>query len=171
MSDNPIYETLVDIVDENDNIVGKCNRNEVHSRNLIHRTVHVFIINSQGDILLQQRSGNLKLPYSWTCSASGHVDSGETYEENAIKETKEELGIDLELEDIGTIEVRTDDHKHNIKTFFAKYDGPFTINKEELEQTEFVKPGRIKREIRLYLRKFTQDFHFTFKRLCEVKGL
>ncbi len=165
-------EEMVDIVDENDNVLEKMSKKEAHEKNLIHKTSHVFIINSQGEILIQKRSLKKQIyPNVWTSSASGHLSSGESYEEAAHKELKEELGVDVELEKVGWIRSYQNDHKDNITIFTGKHDGPFDIDKIELETVEFVKIGKLKREIRLYKRKVSPTFELVFKEFCRIKEL
>lgn len=49
------YEVF-DVVDEADEVTGQATRREVHERNLLHRAVHVFVVNRHGELLLQKRS-------------------------------------------------------------------------------------------------------------------
>ncbi len=162
----------LDVVDEDDNVIDKASRKDCHENKLLHRAVHIMILNSQGELLLQKRTMNKDTnPGFWGSSASGHIDSGDKYRETAHRELKEELGIETDLEEIEFIRCYFEEHRENIKIFLGKHDGPFTLNPEEVDAIEFVKPGKIKREIRLYVRKFTPQFQQAFKKLCEVKGL
>ena len=87
-----------DVVDEADRVIGKASRAQVHDRKLLHRAVHVFIQSRSDHWLLQRRSEQKDVePLLWTTSCSGHVDSGEEYIESAVRECKEELGLDLDL--------------------------------------------------------------------------
>ena len=76
---------LIDIYDENNNYLGySVDRKEAHDNNLWHHHVSAWIMNCDGDVLLQQRSFNKKKnPGKWA-KTGGHVDGGET-EEEAIK--------------------------------------------------------------------------------------
>jgi isopentenyldiphosphate isomerase len=66
--------------------------------------VYVAIVNSAGEIYIQHRAETKRLwPHRKTISASGHVDPGETFEQAAVREVKEELGIDLDLRDLHLI--------------------------------------------------------------------
>lgn len=54
-------------------------RQEVHEKGLWHKIACIFIINSKGEVLMQKRSEfKMTNPNGWTCSASGHVDAGES---------------------------------------------------------------------------------------------
>lgn len=58
--------------------------------------VYVALLNSAGQIYIQHRAGTKRLwPDRKTISASGHVDPGETFEQAAVREVREELGIEL----------------------------------------------------------------------------
>ncbi|MBI4895740.1 MAG: NUDIX domain-containing protein [Candidatus Aenigmarchaeota archaeon] len=162
----------VDTVDENDNVIGKTTKKEAHQKKLIHRIVHILIINSEGDLLIQKRSMNMSTyPGYWTSPAAGHVTSGDDYEETAHRELKEELSINAKLEKIGLVRSYEDEHMQNIMIFLTNHNGPFKVDDNEIEKIEFVKIGKLKREIRLYVRKFSPAFERVFKKLCEVKGL
>lgn len=92
-------DEIVDMVNEKDEVIGKSTKGEVNSNpNVIHREVAVLIYNNEGKILIQQRSKNKRTnPLMWIISVAGHVKSGQTYDEAAHMELKEELGFDTEL--------------------------------------------------------------------------
>ncbi len=63
--------------------------------------VYVAVVNSAGEIYIQHRAGTKRLwPQRKTISASGHVDPGETFEQAAVREVKEELGLELDARDL-----------------------------------------------------------------------
>jgi 16S rRNA (adenine1518-N6/adenine1519-N6)-dimethyltransferase len=87
-------DEVFDVVDENDRVIRQELRRIVHSENLLHRAVHLFVFNDAGEIFLQLRSHlKDKMPSRWDSSAAGHVDSGEEYLTSAVREIEEELGI------------------------------------------------------------------------------
>ncbi|OHB67839.1 MAG: hypothetical protein A2Y76_14100 [Planctomycetes bacterium RBG_13_60_9] len=63
--------------------------------------VYVALVNSTGEIYIQHRAGSKRLwPDRKTISASGHVDPGETFEQAAVREVEEELGVTLDVRDL-----------------------------------------------------------------------
>ncbi len=92
-------EELFDIVDDQDRVIGQMARSEVHRQKLLHRAVSIFVFNSRGQLLLQQRSATKdEYPLCYTSSASGHVTAGENYDETAPREMQEELGLTSPVE-------------------------------------------------------------------------
>lgn len=91
-----------DVLNENGEFTNKiATREECHKKGLWHRAVYGFIFNKNGDVLLQKRSANKKLwPNLWDLTAGGHVLAGEFGETALIREIKEELGIEVEKNDV-----------------------------------------------------------------------
>lgn len=95
-------EEYFDVLNENGIPTGEVKpREECHKNGLWHRAVVVFCMNSKGQVLLQQRSANKKLwPNLWDITAGGHVLTGELGYQALIRETKEEIGLDIKIEDL-----------------------------------------------------------------------
>ncbi len=88
-----MVEDIFDIVDEQDRVVGRAPRREVHAKNLHHRATHILVHDAAGRVFLQRRSLTKDtFPGCWDSSCSGHVDTGEDYETAARRELGEELG-------------------------------------------------------------------------------
>jgi hypothetical protein len=92
----------IDIFDENNNPIGeKKEKQQAHEDGNFHRTVHVWIINDKNELLLQKRSATKKThPNCWDISGAGHIKAGETISDGAIRELKEELGVEIEEKDL-----------------------------------------------------------------------
>lgn len=88
---------ILSVVNEEDLVIGQMRRDEIHSLNLFHRSIHVLIFNLNEEIFLQQR-GLLKQesPGLWASSVSGHVDAHESYDVACIREIEEEVGIKID---------------------------------------------------------------------------
>ena len=93
---------MLDVLNERGEFTGEvATREECHKKGLWHRAVYAFIIDSDGNVLLQKRSKEKKLwPDLWDVTTGGHVNSGEFGRQALIRETKEELGIDIEDNEI-----------------------------------------------------------------------
>jgi isopentenyl-diphosphate Delta-isomerase len=76
-------------------------RTIAHQKGLWHRTVHIWIVNRNGWVLLQKRAMNKEVyPGLWDISCAGHVDAGESSEEAALRELREELGLSVHKNDL-----------------------------------------------------------------------
>lgn len=93
---------FLDIVDRNDNVIGTASKDDIYKKSLCHRIAHVLIFDNEGKMILQKRSNKVSFcPNHWSTAVGGHVQSGETYEEGALREYQEELGVKSNLELIG----------------------------------------------------------------------
>ena len=92
----------IDIFDENNEPTGKVKeKNQAHEDGNFHRTAHVWIINDKNELLLQKRSANKKShPNCWDISGAGHIRAGESVIDGAIRELKEELGVEAKEKDL-----------------------------------------------------------------------
>jgi isopentenyl-diphosphate delta-isomerase type 1 len=97
-------DELLPVVDDNDVVQGVRRRGDIHALGLPHRAVHVLVFDGRDRLYLQLRSNSKDThPNKWTTSASGHVDPDEDYAQAASRELREELGLELALEEVGAI--------------------------------------------------------------------
>jgi isopentenyldiphosphate isomerase len=91
---------LITEVDINDNIIGARPKTDFFDNpSLICRTSHLYLLNSQGKLLIQMRAKNRKnYPDQYDASVSGTVRADETYEQALEREMKEELNIQTPFE-------------------------------------------------------------------------
>jgi isopentenyldiphosphate isomerase len=86
---------LIPIVNEDDEIIGYKERNEIQTEDT-YRIAALWIVNEFGETLLTQRAATKSHnPDKRTVAVNGTVEQGETYEENIIHETQEEIGISI----------------------------------------------------------------------------
>lgn len=136
---------LIQIVDENGNFTGQIlDKDEAHDKNLLHNEIAVFVINDNKQVLLQKRSANKRFnPNKWGL-CSGHVDANESLEDAAIREIKEEIGLDVTKEDLhkyGEKELTLrETNSHIIYFYYIKTNkkaNEFTIQTEELSEVKW----------------------------------
>ena len=136
---------LLDVVDINDNLTGvSLDRSEIHNKNLLHREVIIFILNSKDEILIQKRSSTKKSdPNKWALCA-GHVDSGEEPFVSALREVEEEVGLKLKENELIFVNKELEEKKNNSHFNYMYYCicdwdvDKFTIQKEELDEVKWM---------------------------------
>ena len=118
-----IRDELLDLVDQNDVVIGQKSRTEVYAQNLKNfRVINAFLVNSKKQIWIPRRSATKRIfPLCLDMSVGGHVESGESYETALKRETLEELNID-----ISTVLVRLLGHltpkEHAVSAFMNVYE-------------------------------------------------
>lgn len=135
---------LIDIFDEDNKYLGyHLERNEVHDKNLWHHHVSAWIMNYDGMILLQQRALNKKKnPGKWS-KTGGHVESGENCKEAIKREVYEEIGLEVNDEEIENIEIfkslNPNEHYYAYGyIFFTNYkEEDFRLQKEEVNAVKY----------------------------------
>ncbi len=122
---NPIHslDELLDIVDDNDVVIGKKRRSEVYAEDLSNfRVINAFIVNSKGELWIPRRAADKKIyPLSFDMSVGGHVESGETYEQAFKREAKEELNIDIDAMNVRFLGHLTP-HRDGVSAFMKVYE-------------------------------------------------
>lgn len=145
-ADHP--EELLDIVDENDTVIGTKTRKEVYAEGLRnYRVVHAFIINSKGKLWIPRRVSTKKLyPNGLDYSIAGHVESGETYEEGLIKEAMEEANLDLnqiQFSEIASFNPYTHDVHCFQKVYVIQSDEVPDYSKDDFSGYEWLTPEEV----------------------------
>ncbi len=141
-------EEIFDVVNERDEVIDAKPRSEVHALGLLHRAVHVFVFNSRGEIFLQKRSMKKdRQPGVWDSSCSGHVDSGETYDETAVRELGEEIGLRLKStpEKLFKIDACEETDAEFVWVYRCQSEGPFQLHPEEIETGDWFIPEKVSR--------------------------
>jgi 16S rRNA (adenine1518-N6/adenine1519-N6)-dimethyltransferase len=129
------------IVDKNDRILRYASRSEVHGNNLRHRAVHILIFNQAGDVYLQQRSRwKDRHPLKWDSSAAGHVAAGESYDDTARRELKEELGVLVALQKIAKLPASQKTDQEFVWLYRGFASGDVVPDRSEIEKGAFMPP-------------------------------
>ena len=157
------------MVDQDDAVVGRATRREVHARGLLHRAVHALVFNRSGELFLQKRSRNKDTaPGLWDSSASGHVDAGEDYDTCVGRELREEIGLDLGRPPARWLRIRACEEtgREFVWVYRAEADGPFTLNPVEIECGAWRHPAEIARRLRDQPADFASSFQLIWRELA-----
>ena len=153
---------ILDVVDENDNVIGKVTREEVHKNKLIHRSVMFFILDKDGRVFVSQRTKEKDMfPEYWSITLGGHVNSGETYEETVVREAWEEAKIKEKPFLITSLKKRIPEEKENSMIYGFVTDQKQKLEKKELKQGKFMTLKEIEKKIKE--EKFLPETDFLLK--------
>ncbi len=130
---------MVALVDAENRVTGAVPRHEMRAQNLLHRASYVFVFHSAGQLYVQHRTATKDVyPSYWDLAAGGVVLDGESYEESAVRELEEEMGIrgvplepwfDFYFEGAGKCWGRA---------FSCVWDGPIVPQVEEVQSVTLV---------------------------------
>ncbi len=158
------------VVDEEDRVIGRETREKCHKNRLIHRSVYIFLINSKGEFLLQKRSLLKDLyPGYYTVSATGHVDYGETYDQAAQRELREELGVNAPLEKIGKFQSFSPLENEFSTVYICYYNGEVKFNPEETTAGLWMKFEQVREDMEGGNKQFAPGFKAAINRYEQSK--
>lgn len=139
-----------DIYDKDRNKTGKIiKRGERLLDGEYHLIVHIWIKNSNNEFLVQQRSEFVKNPLIWS-TTGGSAIAGEDSKTAALREVKEELGIDLSKENgfLFDVDIYEEDNQKYISDtylYFIDLDiDKVKLQQEEVKQVKYLKMDKIK---------------------------
>lgn len=147
---DPEHEEWVDVVDDDDHVVGRAHRAEMRARNLPHRAVYVFVRNRAGDLFVHRRTPT-KDVYPGYCDVTvgGVVAAGEEYDAAAERELAEELGVvGAPLARLGTMRYADERTRVHGMVYAIRHEGPFVLQHEEIASGGFVPLGEAERMTR-----------------------
>lgn len=141
-----------EIIDEYNLIgekIGVVDKEIAHKKGLWHKAIHVWILNDKNEILLQYRCAEKKLyPNTWDCSFAGHIGVGEASVHAVVREGKEELGIDVDLEKLEYVLTNREKTKYEqiqsnefVDIYILRQNinlNSITLQKEEVSDTKYV---------------------------------
>jgi isopentenyldiphosphate isomerase len=134
---------MLDVINENDEVIGQATREECHKNPLLlHRTVHFTLVNQDtAEILMTQGSFLKTHDGGKYCVLGEHVMAGESFDAAIIRGFKEELGISVsQCKEIGTHKFVYDQQSELVKFYIADYHGEtLTFPNDEIEGFEWVK--------------------------------
>jgi isopentenyl-diphosphate delta-isomerase type 1 len=166
-------EEIFAVVDASDTVIDYRPRSEVHRLGLRHRSVHVWVYNRMGELLLQKRSRRKEcFPGMWDSAAAGHVDRGEAYDECAVRELQEELGVTLDapLERLFKLEASAATGWEFCWVYRCTSDGPFELNPEEVDAVAWFAPAELGQRLHATPLEFASTVPLIYSRLHGAAG-
>lgn len=161
---------LVNIQDEPTGVMEKI---EAHQKGLLHRAFSIFIFDSKGKMLLQQRSADkYHGAHLWTNACCSHPYPGEKTEDAAQRRLKEELGFVTGLKEIFSFtyhaQVENNLIEHEFDHVFAgEYEKALHPDPHEVANYTYETMAEIKKEIQSHPQKFTSWFKIAFPKIEE----
>lgn len=107
---------------------------DVHRDGDWHRAAHVWIVSPGGRFLIQRRSLRKENnPGLWDVSAAGHLSAGESAIDAAVRETFEELGLEIRRDELEFIATLRDSSVLNNSTYFDNEFHEIFVVRREVE--------------------------------------
>jgi isopentenyldiphosphate isomerase len=166
-----MQEEIFDVVNERDEVISQAPRREVHARGLWHRAVHVLVFNSKGEVFLQKRSMKKDIAAGkWDSSASGHLDTGEQYDDCAVREVREEIGLLLSEtpERVFKIDACRATGWEFCWIYRCQSEGPFVLHPDEIESGDWFAPATVTKWVAEKPEDFASAFVFIWKKLLAM---
>jgi len=137
-----MQDELLDVIDEDNRVVGQADKTTVHRQGLRHRVGAVLLRREDGKYLIPTASGIKAEAGRLYHSAAGHALSGESYADCAKRELLEETGVEArDLEHLGTFwferDYATRREKERFEVYQANYgegSGPVKLNEEQVDE-------------------------------------
>ncbi len=159
------------LVDESDHQIGLMEKLAAHVTPHLHRAFSVFIFNSKGELLLQQRAlTKYHSPGLWTNTCCSHPRDGETVIEAAARRLMEEMGMGCEIHEVYTFIYKAPvgqgltEHEFD-HVLIGRTDAPPVINTEEVASWKYMSLTDLEKDIELYPGLYTEWFKITFEEM------
>lgn len=156
------------LVTEKDEAIGTMEKMQAHKLGLLHRAFSVFIFNTKGRMLLQQRAvQKYHGAQLWSNACCSHPYPDEQVEAAALRRLQEEMGFSTTLQKLfefvyhAEVENNLVEHEYD-HIFTGIYEGDININRSEVADYCYEEMDRIKLVIKEQPAKFTTWFRIAF---------
>lgn len=149
------------LVDENNNEIGICEKLKAHREALLHRAFSIFVFNSKGELLLQQRAkekyhcGSL-----WTNTVCSHPKPNEDLKLAVHRRLVEEMGFDCKLKEVFGFIYKAEfdngltEYEYDF-VFIGKYNEEPFPNKDEVMNYKWISLDELKEDVKKNPNKYT----------------
>lgn len=158
------HEELAYVVDGDDNVITTKKRGEITPDERV-RIVSIWIENDKDEVLIAKRASTMSLdPGLWGPSAAGGVKVGSSYEQTAVEEVSEEVGLDVSAEQLTSKGMMLYETRRNGKRMCAVFSiqcnwsiEKFTIEPSEVDEIKWIAKNELARDIRQNPHKYLES--------------
>lgn len=169
------------LVDTKNNPLGVMDKMEAHQQGVLHRAFSIFIFNSAGQMLLQQRAAQKYHGAGlWTNACCSHPQEGEDVKSSALERLSFEMGMQCDIQEVFCMlyhsPVENDLIEHEYDHIFIGFaDSDPSPNSEEVQHTRWVDIPQLQQELQehperytVWFRKALQDMLKEFRQLISL---
>ena len=165
-----MQEEKVILVDENDHQIGLMPKLEAHEKGMLHRAFSVFILNSKGELMLQQRAlHKYHSPGLWTNTCCSHQREGESSIEAGKRRLQEEMGFTASLEEVLSFIYKAPfdngltEHEYD-HVLIGKFEDDPKINPDEVAGWKWMSLDAVKNDLMENPEQYTAWFKIIFEK-------
>jgi len=159
------------LVDEQDREIGRAEKLSVHrGEGQLHRAFSAMVCDDRGRVMLQKRAvGKYHFGGLWTNTCCGHPRPGETVEAAGRRRLNEEMGLDIELHEVGVFPYEADDEATGLRereidhVLRGHFDGEPRPNPDEADAWRWASAHEIDRELADHPERFTPWFPLVWR--------
>lgn len=174
MADELQAREEVVLVNEHDEEIGIQEKIAAHLTGTLHRAFSVFVFNSSGELLLQQRTSTKYHSRGlWSNTCCGHPRPNETIEMASRRRLNEEMGIDSKLTRLFDFVYRTEledgliEHEYD-HVLIGHFDGVPTPNCDEVAEWKWIDLAAIRTDMAEHPFRYTYWFRISLDRIHEA---
>jgi isopentenyl-diphosphate delta-isomerase len=161
------------LVNEQDQQIGIMEKMAAHIVPRLHRAFSIFIFNSKGELLLQQRAlSKYHSPGLWTNTCCSHPHDGESLEQATSRRLMEEMGLHCEMHEVFTFIYKAPvglgliEHEFD-HVWFGKSDDTPVINPDEVASYKYMNLNDIADDMKAHPECYTEWFKISFDEITK----
>ena len=164
---------MVILVNQENEQLGTMPKMEAHEKGVLHRAFSVFVMNPDGEIMLQQRAAHkYHSPSLWTNTCCSHQREGESNVEAGVRRLREEMGFETELKELFSFVYKAEfDNgltEHELDhVMLGHYSEAPEINPDEVASWKWMSPEDIKADIARHPESYTAWFKIIFDKFYD----
>lgn len=159
----PGPDSLIDRVDGYDRRVGTVRRGEALTVAANFRTVHVFVVNRDGRLLLQRLAATRRRhPTRWGSSVAGYLHAGESYLSAARRRLGEELGLEVPLRELLKVEMEDEESTKFVSLFEAVAGSPINGEPTQIDALRYWDTAELDQAVIDHAEAFTPTFRLLY---------